>query len=178
MRQPCVLILMGVSGTGKTAVAEALVARLHWTFQEGDEMHPPENVAKMHDGTPLTDADRWPWLDRIAAWIDARLTAGENGIVTCSALKRAYRDRLIGARQGVRLVYLHGSRELLAARLAARKGHFFPAKLLDSQLATLEPPGADEDAISLDVAASPDELARQAIAGLGRNSIEIRHART
>ncbi len=168
MTQPRVLVVMGVSGCGKTVVAEKLATRLRWPFQEGDALHPPANVAKMHAGTPLTDADRWPWLDAIAGWIDARLAAGEHGIVTCSALKRAYRDRLIGTRQGVRLVYLYGSRDLLAARIGARRGHFMPASLLDSQLATLEPPGPDEHPIALDVAATPDQLAESVVAALAQ----------
>ncbi len=161
-----VLVLMGVSGTGKTAVANALVARLHWPFQEGDALHPPENVEKMRGGTPLTDADRWPWLDRIAAWIDARLAAGENGIITCSALKRAYRDRIIAGRAGARLVYLYGSRDLLAARVAKRHHDYMPASLLDSQLATLEPPGPDEHPISLDVTPPPEALAEAVVSAL------------
>ena len=167
MNHPCVLVVMGVSGCGKTVVAEKLVDRLHWPFQEGDALHPAANVEKMRAGTPLTDADRWPWLDAIAAWIDARLAAGEDGIVTCSALKHAYRDRLIGMRAGVRLVYLYGSRDLLAARIGARRGHFMPASLLDSQLATLEPPTPDERPIALDVVAPPDQLAAGVIAALG-----------
>jgi carbohydrate kinase (thermoresistant glucokinase family) len=161
-----ILVIMGVAGCGKTAVAQALVGRLGWAFQEGDALHPPANVEKMHSGTPLTDVDRWPWLDRIAAWIDARLAAGENAVVTCSALKRAYRDRIIGARPGVRLVFLHGDRALLAARIGARRGHFMPASLLDSQLATLEPPGADEHPISLDVTPPPEELAAAVLSAL------------
>lgn len=167
MRHPCVLIVMGVSGAGKTALGQALADRLGWPFQEGDALHPPENVAKMHGGTPLTDEDRWPWLDRIAAWIDARLAAGEDGIVTCSALKRAYRDRLIRGRPEIRLVDPQASRALLAARLAARKGHFMPAGLLDSQLATLEPPGDDERPIRIDVGDTPAALAERVIAALG-----------
>ena len=166
MQEPCVLIVMGVAGSGKTTLAEALAARLHWTLQEGDALHPPENVAKMAGGTPLTDADRWPWLDRIAAWIDERLAAGENGIVTCSALRRAYRDRLIGARRGVRLVYLHGERELIGARLGARRGHFMPPTLLASQLATLEPPGPEEHPISVYAGPPPEDMAAQVIAAL------------
>jgi carbohydrate kinase (thermoresistant glucokinase family) len=161
-----VLVVMGVSGSGKTAAAEALVARLHWRFQEGDKLHPPANVEKMRSGVPLTDEDRWPWLDLIAAWIDARRAAGESAIITCSALKRAYRDRIIGARDSVRLVYLHGDRALLAARVAARHHEYMPASLLDSQLATLEPPGPDERPISLDVTPPPAVLAEQAIAAL------------
>jgi gluconokinase len=161
-----VVVVMGVAGCGKTSVAEAMVARLGWPYQEGDALHPPANVEKMHGGTPLTDDDRWPWLDRVAAWIDARLAGGENGVITCSALKRAYRERIIGARAGVRLIYLHGSRELLASRIGARQHHFMPAGLLDSQLATLEAPGADENPIALDVTPTPDVLAEQAIAAL------------
>lgn len=161
-----VLVVMGVSGCGKTAVAAALVARLHWTLQ-GDRLHPPANVEKMRAGTPLTDADRWPWLDRVAAWINARRAAGEDAIVTCSALKRAYRDRIIGARPDVRLVYLHGDRALLAARVAARHHEYMPASLLDSQLATLEPPGPDERPIALDVTPPPDTLADKVIEALG-----------
>lgn len=163
---PQVLVVMGVSASGKTAVAEALAARLGWRFLEGDSVHPPANVAKMHAGTPLTDADRRPWLDAIARWIGERLDAGEGGIVTCSALKRAYRERLAAGRAGVRFVYLHGDRALLASRIAARKGHFMPASLLDSQLATLEPPGADENAISVDVTPKPDRIAAEIVAAL------------
>ena len=167
MNAPLVLVLMGVSGCGKSAVAQALVARLHWPFQEGDALHPPANVEKMRSGVPLTDDDRWPWLDRVAAWVDARLAAGESGVITCSALKRAYRARVIGARRGARLVYLHGERALLAARVAARHHEYMPASLLDSQLATLEPPGPDENPISLDVTPPPEALAEAVIAALG-----------
>jgi carbohydrate kinase (thermoresistant glucokinase family) len=166
--QPIVLVIMGVAGCGKTAVAEALAARLGWALQDGDALHPAENVEKMRGGTPLTDADRWPWLDRIAAWIDARRAAGESAIVTCSALRRGYRDRIVGARGGVRLVFLHGERALLAARIGARRDHFMPASLLDSQLATLEPPGPDERPIALDVAPPPAALAEAVIAALAR----------
>ncbi len=154
-----VLVVMGVSGSGKTTIAQELDRRLGWPFQEGDDLHPPANVAKMHAGRPLTDEDRWPWLAAIAAWIDARLAAGEPGIVTCSALKRAYRDRLGGNRQGVRLVFLHADPALLRERLAKRTGHFMPASLLDSQLATLEPPGADEDPLTVDLGPTPGEVA-------------------
>ncbi len=166
MTEPTILIVMGVSAAGKTALAQSLAARLHWPYQEGDALHPEANVAKMRGGQSLTDEDRWPWLDRIAGWIGARLAAGENGIVTCSALKRVYRDRLVVGRANVRLIYLHGSRELLAARMAARTGHFMPPSLLDSQYAALEPPGADERPIALDVAAPATALAEQVIAAL------------
>jgi gluconokinase len=157
---------MGVAGSGKTTLAEALAARLHWPLQEGDALHPPANVAKMAGGTPLTDDDRWPWLDRIAAWIDGQLAAGLSGIVTCSALKRIYRERIIGTRRGVRLVFLHGERELIGARLGARRGHFMPPSLLDSQLATLEPPGPDERPICVHAGPPPEALAEQVIAAL------------
>jgi len=170
MRHPCVLLVMGVAGSGKTTLAETLATRLHWKLQEGDALHPPGNVAKMAGGTPLTDADRWPWLDRIAAWIDARLAAGEDGIVTCSALRRPYRDRLIGARRGVRLVFLHADEALIGVRLAARRGHFMPASLLASQLATLEPPGPDEHPIALNAGSPPEELAARVLAALEAES--------
>jgi carbohydrate kinase (thermoresistant glucokinase family) len=159
-----VLVLMGVSGCGKTTVAE-LVARAHGVaFQEGDALHPPANVAKMSAGHPLTDEDRRPWLRAIAAVIDTWLAAGQSGLVTCSALKRAYRDILIGVRQGVRLVYLRGDKSLIAERMARRRGHFMPPALLDSQFATLEEPGADENPVVLDIRHTPDELARQVAA--------------
>ena len=135
---------MGVSGCGKTTVGERLADRLGWSYREGDALHPPENVAKMAGGTPLTDADRMPWLAAVAAWIDARRAAGKSGVISCSALKRSYRQTLIGDRPDVRLVYLQGTRDQLAARLAGRTSHFMPAGLLDSQLATLEEPTAVE----------------------------------
>ena len=139
-----IMLLMGVSGCGKTTVGEQLAERLGWPYQEGDALHPPANVAKMAGGTPLTDADRLPWLAAVAAWIDARRAAGECGVVSCSALKRAYRQLLVGDRPDVRLVYLQGTRDQLAERLAARTGHYMPAGLLDSQLAILEEPTAAE----------------------------------
>jgi len=139
-----IMLLMGVSGCGKTTVGEQLAERLGWPYQEGDALHPPANVAKMAGGTPLSDADRLPWLTAVADWIDARQAAGESGVVSCSALKRAYRQLLIDDRPDVRLVYLQGSRAQLAERLAARTGHYMPAGLLDSQLATLEEPTAAE----------------------------------
>lgn len=139
-----IILLMGVSGCGKTTVGERLADRQGWTYQEGDALHPPENVAKMAGGTPLTDADRIPWLLAVAAWIDARRTAGESGVISCSALKQAYRNLLIGQRDNVQLVYLKGTREQLARQLASRTGHFMPAGLLESQLATLEEPTTAE----------------------------------
>jgi gluconokinase len=161
-----VAVVMGVAGSGKTTVGQALAARLGWSFQEGDALHPAANVARMSAGTPLTDDDRWPWLDRIAAVIDAWRAAGESGIVTCSALKRAYRARLIGDRADVRLVFLRGSRGLIAGRLAARKGHFMPPALLDSQFAALEEPGPGERPIVADIGADPDAIAAAVVAVL------------
>lgn len=141
---------MGVSGSGKSTVAGALAERLGWILAEGDDFHSPENVAKMHAGTPLNDADRLPWLKSIAGWIETRLKAGRSGIVTCSALKRSYRDLLTAGRPEVRFVYLKGSPEVMAKHLAGRHGHFMPASLLASQFDTLEEPGADEPVIAVD----------------------------
>jgi carbohydrate kinase (thermoresistant glucokinase family) len=157
---------MGVSGSGKSTVAIPLAQRLDCPFQEGDDLHPAANVAKMHAGQPLDDADRWPWLDAIASWIDARLAEGSGGVVTCSALKRVYRERLIGNRRGVRLVFLHADRALLAGRLAQRQHHFMPASLLDSQLATLEPPAPDEAPIVEDMAEPPEVVVADIVARL------------
>lgn len=162
---PSVAVVMGVAGAGKTTVGERLAERLDWEFAEGDRLHPPENVAKMQSGQPLTDTDRAPWLDAIAAAIDAWRARGACGVITCSALKRQYRRRIIGQRRGVRLVYLDGSRRLIAARLAARRGHFMPASLLDSQFAALEPPGPDENPITISVDQPADRIVDQ-IAGV------------
>jgi len=148
-----VLVLMGVSGCGKSTVAGLLAGQLGWDLAEGDDMHPAANIAKMSAGMPLDDADRWPWLARVAEWIRTRTTEGRPGVVTCSALKRSYRDVLRGP--SVVFVYLAGSRELIARRLTARHGHFMPVALLDSQFATLEPPGPDEQAITVDITGSP-----------------------
>ena len=146
-----VAVIMGVSGSGKTTVGKALAKRLGWRFQEGDALHPPENIAKMKAGHPLDDNDRAPWLAAIAAGIDEWRGRGACGVVTCSALKRRYRDIIIGNRPDVRPVYLEGSRELIGKRIAVRHGHFMPASLLDSQFAALEPPAPDEHAIAASV---------------------------
>ena len=161
---------MGVSGSGKTTVSALLAAALGWRFQEGDDLHPPANVEKMHGGTPLTDADRLPWLQKIAAEIDLWRAKGESGVVTCSALKRSYRDIIIGNRPEVRLVYLKGSYELIRRRLAARHEHFMPAALLDSQFATLEEPAAEEHPIVLDVDGKPGDIAFRIIRELEASS--------
>jgi gluconokinase len=153
-----VLVMMGVSGSGKTTVAKGVADRLGWQMLEGDKLHPPANIAKMSAGTPLTDEDRWPWLHAIAAAIDDWRANGVSGIVACSALKRAYRDILIGPRPDVVLVYLQGSHDLIAKRMAARHGHFMPPGLLDSQFATLEEPGDAERPIVASIAAPPDAI--------------------
>ncbi len=164
---PVVLVLMGVSGCGKTTVAQILAERLHWPFEEGDALHPPANVAKMAAGHPLDDADRAPWLARVADWVDARLDAGECGVITCSALKRAYRELIDRRGARVEFVYLHGSRELIASRLSGRHGHFMPSTLLDSQFATLEEPGSDEPAIRVEIGEPPEGIADVIMAALG-----------
>lgn len=160
-----VLVIMGVAGCGKSTLAALLAERLGWPLQEGDALHPQANVDKMAAGQPLNDADREPWLRLVAAWIDARVAAGEPGIVTCSALKCAYRDVL--RREGVRFVHLTGERELLAQRMQERSGHFMPPSLLDSQLATLEAPGADEAAITIDIALALEAQVAGVLAWLG-----------
>jgi gluconokinase len=146
-----ILVVMGVSGAGKSTVAKPLAERLGWAFQEGDALHPAANIAKMKAGVPLTDADRLPWLEAIGAWMDKEKAAGRGGVVTCSALKRAYRDILTSGRPFVRFVYLKGSRALIAQRVDHRVGHFMPPSLLASQFADLQPPGPDEHAIVVDV---------------------------
>lgn len=163
---PAVLVVMGVSGSGKTTIAVLLARRLHWELADADSFHSPANVRKMRDGIPLTDEDRWPWLHAIAAWIDETRGAGRRGIVACSALKRSYRDILVGARQDVRLVYLRGDRELIGERLATRRGHFMPAALLQSQFDELQEPGPDENPITVSVAAEPEAVAARVLAEL------------
>ena len=153
-----IAVMMGVSGSGKTTIARGVAEREGWRLLEGDAFHPPSNVAKMHAGTPLTDEDRWPWLRAIAHEIDAMRARGEQGVVACSALKRSYRDILIGDRTDVVLVYLQGSQALIAERIAARKGHFMPAALLESQFATLEEPGPDEHPIVVSIGPSPEAI--------------------
>jgi carbohydrate kinase (thermoresistant glucokinase family) len=160
-----ILVMMGVSGSGKSTVGGVLAGRLGWPLEEGDDLHPPENVAKMAAGHPLDDDDRGPWLQRIREWIAEREAAGENGIVTCSALKRRYRDVLRDDQ--VVFVHLAGSREQLLARLTARQGHFMPASLLDSQLADLEPPEADERALTVEIGPSPAVQAATIVDKLG-----------
>ena len=158
-----IVVVMGVSGSGKTTVSALLAARLGWQFQDGDDLHPRENVEKMHRGRPLTDADRMPWLHRIAEKIDRWRARGESGVMACSALKRSYRDIIIGERAGVRLVYLKGSPDLIRRRLMSRQGHFMPAVLLDSQFASLEEPTPDERPITVDVDGTPADIAAEIV---------------
>ncbi|MBD0838014.1 gluconokinase [Streptomyces sp. TRM68416] len=166
MQQPQnpVVVVMGVSGTGKTTIGSLLAARLGVPYAEGDDFHPPANIAKMSAGTPLTDADRWPWLDAIGTWAHGR--AGLGGVVSCSALKRAYRDRLRAAAPDVVFVHLAGDRALIEDRMSHRQGHFMPAALLDSQFATLQPLQPDEAGVTVDVAGSPEEITERSVAAL------------
>ena len=155
---PCALVLMGVSGSGKSTIADRLAARLDWRFEDGDGFHPPGNVAKMSAGQPLTDDDRRPWLQAIADEIDRVSRQGERLVVACSALKRAYRDILSHGRKDVRFVFLNGSYELIAGRLAARKGHFMPPGLLASQFKTLEPPDTSEHPVTVSIDAPVETI--------------------
>jgi gluconokinase len=141
------LIVMGVSGSGKSTIASALADKLAWRFADGDQFHPPENVAKMSAGQPLDDSDRWPWLQAIADEIDRVADSGGQIVIACSALKRAYRDSLVHGRDDVRLVHLDGSEALIGARLKQRRDHFMPPGLLASQFATLEPPAPEENVL-------------------------------
>lgn len=161
-----VLVVMGVSGSGKSTVAALVAEQLGCVFVDGDSFHTPEHIAKMHAGFALDDEDRAPWLARIAAWIRQRLEAGESGVIVCSALRRAYRDVLTGGSRRVRIVYLEGDRALIAARLAKRHGHFMPPGLLDSQFAVLEPPGPEEHPITVGIAESPERIADAILARL------------
>ncbi len=155
---PCALVVMGVSGSGKSTIAERLAARLGWRFEDADRFHPPANVAKMSAGYPLTDEDRWPWLQAIADEIDRICKARERAVIACSALKRAYRDILVHGRDDVRIVFLNGTQDLIAERLAARNGHFMPPGLLASQFMTLEPPQAGERPLTVSIDASVETI--------------------
>jgi carbohydrate kinase (thermoresistant glucokinase family) len=167
---PPILVIMGVSGAGKSVVAQELAARLGWLFEEGDALHPEANVAKMHAGTPLTDADRQPWLERVAAWIDGQRAKKQPGIITCSALKRSYRQIIIGDRPEVRLIYLRGGQDLIAQRLAGRSGHFMATSLLQSQFDTLEEPDPSEDPLIVDVEPAAGQIAEEIIRRLGASA--------
>jgi gluconokinase len=165
---PAVLIVMGVSGSGKSTIGTLLAMRLQWEFEDGDWFHPAANVDKMHRGIPLTDEDRWPWLAAIAGWIDKTRAAHGHGVIACSALKRRYRDILIGERKDVRLVYLKGDEALIARRFATRHEHFMPVSLLHSQFQALEEPGPDENPITVSIEPAPREVVSQILSALGR----------
>jgi gluconokinase len=156
-----IIIIAGVAGSGKTTVGKLLADRLGCEFEDGDLLHPAANVAKMHAGVPLTDADRWPWLHIIEAWMDQRISAGKTAVLACSALHRSYRAALLDGRPDARLAFLQISHEVAAARLGRRHAHFFPAQLLDSQFRDLEPPGPDERALVVDANQSADDMAAE-----------------
>jgi gluconokinase len=164
MRTPHVVVVMGVAGTGKTTIGPLLAARLGVPYAEGDDFHPQANIDKMSAGVPLDDDDRWPWLDAIGAWAHGR--AGLGGVVSSSALKRSYRDRLRAAAPGVVFVHLTGDRALIEERMGQRKGHFMPTALLDSQFATLQPLETDEAGVAVDVSGSPGEITERAVRAL------------
>jgi carbohydrate kinase (thermoresistant glucokinase family) len=167
---------MGVSGCGKSTVAGLLAGRLGCDLAEGDDLHPPQNVAKMSAGVPLTDADRMPWLRSVAAWIADHVDNARDGVITCSALKRSYRDLLRGSSGDVVFVYLHGTKDVIAHRLAGRHGHYMPPSLLDSQFADLEPPQPDERALTIDIGPSPSTLVDEVTTTLHLVRNEPRHA--
>ncbi|MFV2121264.1 gluconokinase [Streptomyces sp. Act-28] len=158
------VVVAGVSGSGKSTIGRALARRLGVPYEEGDDLHPPGNVEKMEAGVPLSDEDRAPWLDEVAGWLREHLDGG--GVVTCSALKRRYRDRLAAVSPRVFFIHLHGPAELIAARLTARRGHFMPPSLLRSQLDALEPPAPDEHAATVSVEGTPEETTSLALAAV------------
>jgi gluconokinase len=163
---PCALVVMGVSGSGKSTIAEALAKRIGWRCEDGDKFHPAANVAKMSAGHPLTDEDRWPWLKAIADEIDRLCGKDQPAVFACSALKRAYREVLVHGRDDVRIVFLDGSQQLIAGRLAARKGHFMPPGLLDSQFRTLERPTPEEGAVAVSIDAPVEAIVDDIVARL------------
>ena len=167
MPPPVFVVVMGVSGSGKTTLGRGIAARLHWRFQEGDDLHPSANVEKMSRGEPLTDEDREPWLDAIGTWLDERTLAGESAVLTCSALRRPYRDRIRAGRPGVRFCHVVVSADTLRERLDHRRGHYMPASLLPSQLATLEPLGQDEPGVVVSAEGDPADVLAEALDALG-----------
>jgi gluconokinase len=163
---PAGIVVMGVSGSGKSTIGALLASRLRWGFEDADWLHPAANVEKMHNGIPLTDEDRWPWLHAVGAWIDRNRRLGARGVISCSALKRRYRNILIGDRADVRLVYLKGDEELIARRIATRHEHFMPQSLLHSQFEALEEPGPDENPIIVSIEPRPHEIVAQILSAL------------
>ena len=163
---PAIVIVMGVSGCGKSTIGALLASRLRWEFEDADWVQPPANIDKMHNGIPLTDEDRWPWLDAVAAWIDKTRRSGEHGVIACSALKRRYRDVLNGNRADVRLVYLKGDETLIARRIATRHEHFMPRSLLHSQFDALEEPGPDENPIIVSIEPHPREIVARILSAM------------
>jgi len=163
MAAPRFVVVMGVSGSGKSTVAHALALHLGWELLEGDDLHPPANVAAMTAGTPLTDADRGPWLEAIGRWVDARARSGASGVLTCSALRRSYRDRLRAGRPTLTFCHLEVDPDELARRTARRTGHFMPGSLLPSQLTTLEPLAPDEPGITVSSDAPPQTLVAEVV---------------
>ena len=164
--EPTCVVVMGVSGSGKSTVARSLADRLDWPMAEADEFHPAANIGKMSAGTPLTDADRAPWLAAIRDWITERAAAGRSTVVTCSALKRAYRDVLRDADARVRFLHLHGTADVIGDRMRHRSGHFMPPSLLRSQFDTLEPLRPDEDGVAVDVTRTPEKIVEEAVTRL------------
>jgi carbohydrate kinase (thermoresistant glucokinase family) len=161
------LVVMGVSGAGKSTIGAMLARRLGWEYEDGDWFHPQRNIDKMHAGLPLSDEDRWPWLRAIARNIDETRKTGGHVIIACSALKRAYRSILVGERPDVRLIYLKGDHNLIARRLATRYGHFMPPQLLDSQFTALEEPQASEHPIVVSIDLPPRTIIETIMAKLG-----------
>lgn len=161
-----ILIVAGVAGSGKTTVGALIAGRLHWRFADADAFHPEANLAKMRSGVPLTDEDRQPWLHAVAEWMDARIASGESGVVTCSALRRSYREMLLSGRPEATMVFLQVSRDVLARRLASRPGHFFPSRLLDSQLQAFQPPQPDEGVPTVLAEGETTEVAARVIAAV------------
>lgn len=161
-----IVIVAGVAGSGKTTVGRLLADRLHCEFEDGDLLHPAANVAKMHAGVPLTDADRWPWLKVIGNWMDQRISGGRSGVIACSALQRPYRAALLDGRPQARLAFLEISHGVAADRLARRHGHFFPARLLDSQFRDLDPPGQAEHVIIIDAGQPASDMAAEILSRL------------
>ncbi len=168
-----IVVAMGVCSSGKTSVGKVVASRMNWTFIEGDDLHPPANITKMASGVPLTDEDRWPWLDSIADRMREIDKAGESAVVACSALRQAYRDRLRRSGADLRFLHLTGDVSLIRQRMQNRSGHFMPAGLLDSQLATLEPAGVDEALYEVDITRNVGDLAEAAIKYLTSRSVSV-----